>query len=195
MSSRLFKELERSYGFDEVAIVPGQVTVNPELTSSKLSLGGLEFDTPFLASAMDGAVSPAFAALMHRMGGLGVLNGEGLYSRYKDPYEVLESIISTPQEAVTEYLPAGVFRAGERGFAGPPGAGNHRNRRRLRGVVHSPDHQAAVAGGGGGRRRPGGGAEHRHHRPAHLQQLPGPHLFRTAGLAQGAGAGGQLRHL
>ena len=104
MASRLFKELERSYGFDEVAIVPGQVTVNPELTSSKLTLGDLEFDTPFLASAMDGAVSPAFAALMHRMGGLGVLNGEGLYSRYEDPYEVLESIISTPQESVTEYL-------------------------------------------------------------------------------------------
>ena len=104
MASRLFKELERSYGFDEVAIVPGQVTVNPELTSSKLTLGDLEFDTPFLASAMDGAVSPAFAALMHQMGGLGVLNGEGLYSRYEDPYEVLESIISTPQESVTEYL-------------------------------------------------------------------------------------------
>ena len=104
MGRRLFKELERSYGFDEVAIVPGQVTINPELTSTKMTIGDLEFEIPIMASAMDGAVSPRFASYMHEMGGLGVLNAEGLYSRYDDPYSVLEEIISTSQEEVTGFL-------------------------------------------------------------------------------------------
>ena len=104
MGRRLFKELERVYGFDEVAIVPGQVTINPDLTSTKMTIGDRGFDIPFLASAMDGAVSPHFATLMHQMGGLGVLNAEGLYTRYEDPYSILEEIVSTPQEDVTQYL-------------------------------------------------------------------------------------------
>lgn len=104
MARRLLKELERSYGFDEVAIVPGEVTINPEMTSTTMSIGQYSFDSPVLASAMDGSVSPRFASLMHEMGGLGVLNGEGLYSRYEDPYSVLEEIISMDQSEVTEYL-------------------------------------------------------------------------------------------
>jgi IMP dehydrogenase len=104
MGRRLFKELERSYGFDEVAIVPGEVTVNPDMTSTKMTIGGYSFDAAFMASAMDGAVSPRFATLMHEMGGLGVLNAEGLYTRYEDPYSVLEEITSMPQAEVTGYL-------------------------------------------------------------------------------------------
>jgi IMP dehydrogenase len=104
MGRRLFKELESSYGFDEVAIVPGEVTVNPDMTSTKMTIGGHSFDAAFLASAMDGAVSPHFATLMHEMGGLGVLNAEGLYTRYEDPYSVLEEITSMPQAEVTGYL-------------------------------------------------------------------------------------------
>ena len=104
MGRRLFKELERSYGFDEVAIVPGRVTINPELASTKMTISDLEFEIPIMASAMDGAVSPRFAAGMHEMGGLAVLNGEGIYSRYDDPYAVLEDIIATPQPEVTELL-------------------------------------------------------------------------------------------
>ena len=104
MARRLFKELERSYGFDEVAIVPGDVTINPEMASTKMTIGECSFDAPMMASAMDGTVSPRFAALMHEMGGLGVLNGEGLYSRYDDPYSILEEITSMPQAEVTQYL-------------------------------------------------------------------------------------------
>ena len=104
MARRLLKELEQVYGFDEVAIVPGEFTINPEMTSTQMSIGQFSFDSPVLASAMDGSVSPRFAALMHEMGGLGVLNGEGLYSRYEDPYSVLEEIISMDQAEVTEYL-------------------------------------------------------------------------------------------
>ena len=104
MGRRLFKELERAYGFDEVAIVPGQVTVNPDLTNTKMTIGEHAFDIPVMASAMDGAVSPRFATLMNQMGGLGVLNGEGLYTRYEDPYSVLEEIVSSPQDEATHYL-------------------------------------------------------------------------------------------
>ena len=104
MTRRLLKHLERSYGFDEVAIVPGEVTINPEMTSTQMSIGEFAFDSPVLASAMDGSVSPRFAILMHEMGGLGVLNGEGLYTRYEDPYSVLEEIISMDQSEVTEFL-------------------------------------------------------------------------------------------
>ena len=104
MARRLLKELERSYGFDEVAIVPGTLTINPELTSTQMSIGEFAFESPVLASAMDGSVSPRFAGLMHEMGGLGVLNGEGLYTRYADPYSVLEEIISMEQAEVTGYL-------------------------------------------------------------------------------------------
>ena len=104
MPRRLLKELERSYGFDEVAIVPGDVTINPEMASTQMSIGPYSFDSPVIASAMDGSVSPRFATLMHEMGGLGALNGEGLYTRYEDPYSVLEEIISMDQGEVTEYL-------------------------------------------------------------------------------------------
>ena len=104
MARRLLKELERSYGFDEVAIVPGEITINPEMTSTQMSIGQYSFESPVMASAMDGSVSPRFASLMHEMGGLGVLNGEGLYTRYEDPYSVLEEIISMDQAEVTEYL-------------------------------------------------------------------------------------------
>ncbi|GIS83395.1 MAG: guanosine monophosphate reductase [Dehalococcoidia bacterium] len=104
MARRLLKELERSYGFDEVAIVPGDITINPEMASTKMNIGNFSFEAPILASAMDGAVSPKFAGLMHEMGGLGVLNAEGLYTRYEDPYSVLEEITSMPQSEVTKYL-------------------------------------------------------------------------------------------
>ena len=104
MGRRLFKELERSYGFDDVAIVPGEVTINPDMTSTQMTIGDQTFDIPVLASAMDGSVSPSFATLMHEMGGLGVLNAEGLYTRYEDPYSVLEEITSMPQSEVTEHI-------------------------------------------------------------------------------------------
>ena len=104
MGRRLFKELERSYGFDDVAIVPGEVTINPDMTSTKMTIGDQTFDIPIMASAMDGAVSPSFATLMHEMGGLGVLNAEGLYTRYEDPYSILEEITSMPQSEVTEHI-------------------------------------------------------------------------------------------
>ena len=104
MSVPFFKEIRRAYGFDEVAIAPGQVTINPDMTSTQMTIGDLVLDIPILASSMDAVVSPSFASLMHRKGGLGVLNLEGIYTRYRDPYTVLEEIASAPQSEVTTLL-------------------------------------------------------------------------------------------
>ena len=104
MGVPFFKEIRRAYGFDEVAIAPGQVTVNPDMTSTQMTIGELVLDIPILASSMDAVVSPSFASLMHRKGGLGVLNLEGIYTRYQDPYTVLEEIASAPQSEVTTLL-------------------------------------------------------------------------------------------
>ena len=99
-----FKELRRTYGFDEVAIAPGHITVNPEMTSTEFSVDGITLDTPVLASAMDAVVSPSFSVEMHKKGGLGVMNLEGVQARYENPDEILEEVISTPQQEVTALL-------------------------------------------------------------------------------------------
>ena len=104
MSYTPFKELRTAYGFDEVAIVPGEVTVNPEMTSTEMRIGDTVFDIPIMAAAMDAIVSPATAVLMDQMGGLGVLNLEGLYTRYDDPHSMLEEILSASQQEVTGLL-------------------------------------------------------------------------------------------
>ncbi len=94
------KELRRSYGFDEVAIVPGDVTLNPEQTNVDLKIGDHVMDIPIMASAMDGVVDVKFAAMLSKMGGLGVLHLEGVQTRYENPDEVLKTISkATPQEA------------------------------------------------------------------------------------------------
>ncbi|MXY60013.1 MAG: GuaB3 family IMP dehydrogenase-related protein, partial [Chloroflexi bacterium] len=88
------KELRRTYGFEEVAIVPGDVTTNPELSVTQLAIGPYRFSIPIIASAMDAIVNPAFAGLMAKAGGFGVMNLEGLYCRYDDPTEALHAISS-----------------------------------------------------------------------------------------------------
>ena len=94
------KELRRSYGFDEVAIVPGDVTLNPEQTNVELKIGDYTMDIPIMASAMDGVVDVNFAAALSKLGGLGILHLEGVQTRYDNPAEVLEEIAkASPQEA------------------------------------------------------------------------------------------------
>jgi IMP dehydrogenase len=95
------REIRRAYGFDEVSIVPGSVTINPESVDTSVAIDGMTLSTPVLASAMDAVTSPSFAVSMHKAGGLGVMNLEGLQTRYDDPSEVLAEIVSTPLEEVT----------------------------------------------------------------------------------------------
>lgn len=94
------KEVRHAYGFEDVSIVPGAVTVNPEQADLGLTIGDLQFSIPIIASAMDAVVSPSFAVQLGKMGGLGVLNMEGLYSRYVDaPEKVAEIAEASPNSA------------------------------------------------------------------------------------------------
>ena len=86
------RELRRVYGFDEVAIVPGAVTVNPEMVNTEFSVGNVTTDIPVLGSAMDAVASPEFAGEMHRQGAMSVMNLEGVQTRYEDPQESIEEI-------------------------------------------------------------------------------------------------------
>ncbi|HQW51945.1 MAG TPA: IMP dehydrogenase, partial [Tepidiformaceae bacterium] len=99
-----FKQLRRAYGFDEVAIVPGDVTINPELTELGLDIGPHHFAIPFLASAMDAVVDPNFAIAMHRAGGLAVLNLEGVWTKYDDPSSILQATAAASRDEATAIL-------------------------------------------------------------------------------------------
>ncbi len=94
------KRMRRAYGFDEVAIVPGDVTVNPEMTDISFDLAHLKLPLPFIAAAMDAIVDPRSAVAFHELGGLAVLNIEGVQTRYESPDAVLEEIAAASQDEV-----------------------------------------------------------------------------------------------
>ncbi|MFC1901493.1 GuaB3 family IMP dehydrogenase-related protein [Chloroflexota bacterium] len=104
MATPKFKQLRRSYGFDEVAIVPGDVTINPEQTNIDLNIGNFTFTIPIIASAMDGVTDVSFAILMGQMGGLAVLNLDGVQTRYDNPAEILAEIAQAPAAEVTALM-------------------------------------------------------------------------------------------
>ena len=86
------KTVRRAYGIDEIALVPGGRTVDPEVTDTRWSLGGIEREIPIIASAMDGVVDVGMAVRLSQLGALGVLNLEGVQTRYEDPNQVLDRI-------------------------------------------------------------------------------------------------------
>ncbi len=98
------REARRTYGLDELALAPGNLTVDPDDVEIALEIGGLHFDVPILASAMDGAVDVRVAVEMSRLGGLAVLNGEGLQTRYENPAEIIDRIIAEPVEGVVPLI-------------------------------------------------------------------------------------------
>jgi IMP dehydrogenase len=98
------KKGRRAYGFDDIAIVPSRRTRDPDDVDISWTLGPYRFELPLLASAMDGVVSPATAAELGRLGGLGVLNLEGIWSRYDNPEEQLELIAQAPLETATALM-------------------------------------------------------------------------------------------
>lgn len=90
------KKAKRAYGFDEIAIVPSRRTRDPQDVDISWELGPHELALPLLASAMDGVVSPATAIALGRLGGLAVLNLEGLFSRYRDAEQQTAEIADMP---------------------------------------------------------------------------------------------------
>jgi IMP dehydrogenase len=96
--------LRPAYGFDDVALVPGVETIHPDDVDLTFQLGDLRLGIPFIASAMDGVVDVAFAIALGRLGGLAVLNLEGLQTRYARPAEPLAEIVSASAEEVTPLM-------------------------------------------------------------------------------------------
>ena len=99
-----YKKMRYAYGFEEIALVPGDITINPDQTDISLVIDRLSFPIPILASAMDGVVDVKFAIAMGKLGGLAVLNLEGLQTRYADPDKVLAEIADATPEKVTQSL-------------------------------------------------------------------------------------------
>jgi IMP dehydrogenase len=98
------KRARRCYGFDEVALVPGAETVNPNEVDTAFEIAGEKFKIPILAAAMDGVVDVRFAVEMSKLGGIAVLNLDGVQTRYENPDIVLEKIAKGMPEKATELI-------------------------------------------------------------------------------------------
>src|SRR3954452_22422118 len=98
------KKGRRAYGFDDIAIVPSRRTRDPDDVDISWTLGPYRFDLPLVASAMDGVVSPETAVLVNKLGGLGVLNLEGIWTRFEDAEEQLERIAGAPKQVATKLM-------------------------------------------------------------------------------------------
>jgi IMP dehydrogenase len=104
MTKPQFRQLRRAYGFDEVAIVPGDMTINPDQTNIDFKIGNLNFTVPIIAAAMDAVTDVKLAIAMSKLGGLAVLNLEGIQTRYDNPQEILAEITQAPDSEVTSLL-------------------------------------------------------------------------------------------
>lgn len=96
------KTARRAYGIDEIALVPGTRTLDPSLANTNWQIGGIDREIPIIASAMDSVVDVKMAVSLSQMGALGVLNLEGIYTRYSDPAQMLDKIASVDK---TEFVP------------------------------------------------------------------------------------------
>jgi IMP dehydrogenase len=86
------KTARRAYGFDEIALVPSGKTLDPSLADTSWQIGGIKREIPIIASAMDGVVDVRMAIELSKLGALGVLNLEGIQTRYEDPNPILDRI-------------------------------------------------------------------------------------------------------
>lgn len=98
-----------TYGFDEIALVPGEVTINPEEVDTSFRIptkdgGGILLKIPILASAMDGVTDVRFCRVMGHLGGIGVINLEGIQTRYENPSKALAQVVGADQDSVTSLI-------------------------------------------------------------------------------------------
>ena len=96
------RRARRCYGFDEISLVPGVVTLNPAEVDTTWRLDDITFRAPLIASAMDGVVDVRFAIAMGKLGGLAVLNLDGVQARYDDPQEAIAQLIKGDVNQATE---------------------------------------------------------------------------------------------
>ena len=96
------RQARYAYGFDDVALVPGNITIDPDDVDVSVDIAGIKLRIPFLASAMDGVVDVKMAVAFNKLGGLAVLNLDGINTRYENPEEVIEDLIKSPPDKATE---------------------------------------------------------------------------------------------
>ena len=97
----IYKSARQAYGFDDIAIAPSRRTRDPEDVDISWQLDAYKFELPVLGSAMDGAMSPTTAVELGKLGGLGVLNLEGLWTRYEDPTPLFDEIVELDNDKAT----------------------------------------------------------------------------------------------
>src|SRR5215212_11842463 len=98
-----------TYGFDEIALVPGEITINPAEVDTSFEIpcpdgNAIKLKMPIIASAMDGVTDVRFCIEMGKLGGLGVINLEGIQTRYENPSEVLDMVLKAGKEEVTALI-------------------------------------------------------------------------------------------
>ena len=98
------RKARRCYGFDEIALVPGEISIDPNDVNVSWTMGDMKIEVPILAAAMDGLVDTKFAIEMGKLGGLAVLNLDGVQTRYEDPGIVIDELISASAEKVTKLI-------------------------------------------------------------------------------------------
>ncbi|MCX7918004.1 MAG: GuaB3 family IMP dehydrogenase-related protein [bacterium] len=98
------RKARRAYGFDEIALAPGVLTINPDEVDISFTIRDKTFEIPIIAAAMDGVVDTKFAIEMGKLGGLAVLNLEGIQTRYRNPEEVIDRFLKAEPEQATELV-------------------------------------------------------------------------------------------
>ncbi len=98
MESQHEKQFTRTYGLNEIALVPSDITIDPQLVDISTTIAGTKLKLPVFASAMDSVVSPKTAGIIGKCGGAGVLNLEGVQTRYENPNEILDEIASVEKK-------------------------------------------------------------------------------------------------
>ena len=145
------KKARRAYGFDDIAIVPSRRTRDPDDVDISWKLGDYRFELPLLASAMDGVVSPRTAGIIGKLGGLAVLNLEGIFARYEDADEQLERIADAAQGR-RDARDAGDLPRADRRADGPAHPRDQGAGRRHRRLAHAAARHEVLREGA--RRRP-----------------------------------------
>ncbi|NES82457.1 MAG: GuaB3 family IMP dehydrogenase-related protein [Moorea sp. SIO2B7] len=98
------KTARRAYGIDEIALAPGVRTLDPNLANTSISIGGIEREIPIIASAMDSVVDARMAVLLSELGAMGVVNLEGIQTRYAEPEPILDKIVSVGKSEFVELM-------------------------------------------------------------------------------------------
>ncbi|NBV82978.1 GuaB3 family IMP dehydrogenase-related protein [bacterium] len=110
MGSASPKQFNRAYGLDEIALVPSSITIDPDLVDTSVTIAGVKMKFPIFASAMDSVVSPKTAGIIGNFGGVGVLNLEGVQTRYENADEVLEKIASVDRSIYVQTM-QGIYQS------------------------------------------------------------------------------------